>query len=592
MENYIVSARKYRPSTFASVVGQQALTATLKNAIASDRLAHAYLFCGSRGVGKTSCARIFAKTINCTNRTPDGEACNECPSCREFNQNRSFNIIELDAASNNGVDDIRSLTEQVMVPPSEGRYRVFIVDEVHMLSAAAFNAFLKTLEEPPAHAIFILATTEKHKIIPTILSRCQIFDFNRITVGDMVAHLAHVAHSEGMQAENAALSVIARKADGAMRDALSIFDQVAASSRGNITYRSTIENLNVLDHGYYSRLVDAFAAGDVPQALLIYKEVRDKGFGSQFFVNGLAQYLRDLMVASNPATRALLEADDRVRDEMAQVAQKCSVQFIYSALDLLNSTDLNYRQASNKQLLVELALIKLCQRNSPSSEKSAAIGGGGQLKALTPQNTQPETTPPAAQPAPSAPQSAQPKAAHTPPASPQPPLPRRPAAAATPPPPPAQPGTPRRVARTISLHPDSNTDKTPAAEAGTPASRRDNAYTADAVENFWRGYIQQNPSAHLVCASMSAAMPRHIEADRWLMTLNSTAQRDVMHEALPGVLSYMRDRLLNDNFSIELRVDDGEPSPEIWNRSELLSHMAEDSQNFRDFVKEFKLTLD
>ncbi|MDE6136870.1 MAG: DNA polymerase III subunit gamma/tau, partial [Muribaculaceae bacterium] len=251
MENYIVSARKYRPSTFASVVGQQALTETLKNAIATDRLAHAYLFCGSRGVGKTSCARIFAKTINCTCRTPDGEACNECPSCREFNDNRSFNIIELDAASNNGVDDIRALTEQVMVPPSEGRYRVFIIDEVHMLSSQAFNAFLKTLEEPPAHAIFILATTEKHKIIPTILSRCQIFDFNRITVGDMTAHLARVAASEGITTEAAALNVIARKADGAMRDALSIFDQVAASSRGNITYKSTIDNLNVLDHAYY-----------------------------------------------------------------------------------------------------------------------------------------------------------------------------------------------------------------------------------------------------------------------------------------------------------------------------------------------------
>ena len=322
MEQYIVSARKYRPSTFSSVVGQGALTVTLKNAIATDRLAHAYLFCGSRGVGKTSCARIFAKTINCSNRSADGEACNECDSCRQFNENRSLNIIELDAASHNGIDDMKALIEQVMVPPTIGKYRVFIIDEVHMLSASAFNAFLKTLEEPPSYVIFILATTEKHKIIPTILSRCQIYDFNRITVADMVAHLAHVASSEGIKAEPEALTVIARKADGAMRDALSIFDQVAASSRGDITYSSTIENLNILDSSYYGRLVDAFAAHDVPSALLIYKEVREKGFDSKFFINGLALYLRDLMVACDPSTIVLLETDDAERARLAEKSAK------------------------------------------------------------------------------------------------------------------------------------------------------------------------------------------------------------------------------------------------------------------------------
>ncbi len=274
MENYIVSARKYRPSTFASVVGQKALTATLRNSISKERLAHAYLFTGSRGVGKTSCARIFAKTINCEHRTPDGEACNECASCREFNEGRSLNIIELDAASNNGIDDMRNLIDQVQVPPVHARYRVFIIDEVHMLSSGAFNAFLKTLEEPPSYVIFILATTEKHKIIPTILSRCQIYDFNRITINDMVEHLAYVATQEGITAEPAALNVIARKADGAMRDALSIFDQVAASSMGNVTYKSTVENLNILDHEYYDRLVEAMLTGNVPQALLIYKDIR------------------------------------------------------------------------------------------------------------------------------------------------------------------------------------------------------------------------------------------------------------------------------------------------------------------------------
>lgn len=586
MENYIVSARKYRPSTFASVVGQKALTDTLKNAVATDRLAHAYLFCGPRGVGKTSCARIFAKTINCTARTADGEPCNQCPSCREFNENRSFNITELDAASNNSVDNIRDLIEQVMVPPGDGRYRVFIVDEVHMLSSQAFNAFLKTLEEPPAHAIFILATTEKHKIIPTILSRCQIFDFNRITVSDMVHHLASVAAREGITAETAALSVIARKADGALRDALSIFDQVAACSRGNITYQSTIENLNVLDHAYYSRLIDAFTGGDVASALLIYKEIRDKGFDSQFFVNGLAQYLRDLMVAADPKTRTLLEADDEVREQMAATAAKCSPQFYYTALDLLNSADLNYRQAGNKQLLVELTLIKLCQQFSPSSAKSAGNGGGGQLKALQPAAPQPAVPQPAAAPAHQAP------AIHTQPAAPRPAPAAMPPTPVPPPPPAAAPERPahRTAPRTLSLHGD---PAQAASAVSQPAKeRRTNPYTADAVENFWRSYIQQNPGARIVCAAMAAAIPTHIENHRWLMTLSSTAQRDVMKEALPQVLEYMRSRLSNDDFTLELHVDEGEISPEIWSRAELLSHMAEDSEDFRNFVKEFHLTLD
>lgn len=374
MSQYIVSARKYRPSTFASVVGQKALTNTLKNAIATDRLAHAYLFCGSRGVGKTSCARIFAKTINCAHRTADGEACNECPSCRSFNENRSLNVIELDAASHNGVDDMKTLIEQVMVPPTDGRYRVFIIDEVHMLSNAAFNAFLKTLEEPPAHAIFILATTEKQKIIPTILSRCQIYDFSRITIRDMVDHLSYVAKNEGITAEPQALGVIARHADGAMRDALSIFDQVAASSRGNITYVSTIDNLNVLDNSYFERLTDAMTNQDVPAALNIYAEVREKGFDSLFFINGVGQYLRDLMVARDPSTVKLLEATDEDRKAMAERAAKLPPEFYYRAMAIVNRTDLDYRTASNKQFLVELALIRLCQLLSPSTP---AMTSGG-----------------------------------------------------------------------------------------------------------------------------------------------------------------------------------------------------------------------
>ena len=381
-ENYIVSARKYRPSTFSSVVGQKALTATLRNAIATNHLAHAYLFCGSRGVGKTSCARIFAKTINCQNPTPQGDPCNECASCRAFNENRSLNIIELDAASNNSVDDIRSLVDQVQIPPTDGRYRVFIVDEVHMLSTQAFNAFLKTLEEPPAYVIFILATTEKHKIIPTILSRCQIYDFNRITIADMIDHLEYVAAQEGFTAERQALNVIARKADGAMRDALSIFDQVAASSRGNITYQSAIDNLNVLDSRYYSRLVEAFVAGNVPDALLIYKEVRDRGFDSLFFLNGLAGYLRDLMVAREPRTLGLLDTDDDERALMARQGAMLPPEFYYAAMSLCNEADMAYRTASSKTFLIELLLIRLCQQSGPSPISDGA-GEGRKLRPVS-----------------------------------------------------------------------------------------------------------------------------------------------------------------------------------------------------------------
>ncbi|MDE5749987.1 MAG: DNA polymerase III subunit gamma/tau, partial [Duncaniella sp.] len=422
MEQYIVSARKYRPSTFASVVGQRALTSTLKNAVATGRLAHSYLFCGGRGVGKTSCARIFAKTINCEHQTPDGEACNECDSCRQFNEGRSLNIIELDAASNNSVDDIRALVEQVQTPPSTGRYRVFIVDEVHMLSSAAFNAFLKTLEEPPSYVVFILATTEKHKIIPTILSRCQIYDFNRITVADMVDHLAYVAESEGITAERAALSVIARKADGAMRDALSIFDQVAASSRGSITYQSTIDNLNILDSEYYGRLLDCFLGGRVLETWLIYKEIRDRGFDSHFLLTGLTDYLRDLMVALSPATVVLLEADEDVRKAMMETAAKCSPEFLYKALNLLNEADINWRTASNKQFLLELTLAKICQLSGPSPSEGDA--GEGQLKPIPRDNAaagssaaqnQPKTEPrPATQaPAPAPRPQAAPQTAQT-----------------------------------------------------------------------------------------------------------------------------------------------------------------------------------
>lgn len=381
-QDYIVSARKYRPMSFDTVVGQESLATTLKTAITSHRLAHAYLFCGPRGVGKTTCARIFAKSINCEHLDANGNPCNECESCKAFNEQRSFNIYELDAASNNGVDDIRSLIEQLRTPPQLGRYKVYIIDEVHMLSTGAFNAFLKSLEEPPSYAVFILATTEKHKILPTVLSRCQIYDFQRISIPDIVVQLKKVCQNEGITAEPEALSLIAQKADGGMRDALSIFDQVAASSANNITYKHTAENLNVLDFEYYFSLTQMLLEGNVTDALLTYQDIRGRGFDSQYFINGLAQHFRDLLVARNEKTIKLLEAADEIRVRYQQQATNIQPQFLYRALDLCNTCDMNYRTASNKQLLIELTLIKIAQLQAPTPPNPD--GTGTPLKKVTP----------------------------------------------------------------------------------------------------------------------------------------------------------------------------------------------------------------
>lgn len=382
MENYIVSARKYRPTTFDSVVGQRALTTTLKNAIASGKLAHAYLFCGPRGVGKTTCARIFAKTINCLNPTSEGEACNQCESCQAFNEQRSYNIHELDAASNNSVDDIRTLIDQVRIPPQIGKYKVYIIDEVHMLSQAAFNAFLKTLEEPPHHAIFILATTEKHKILPTILSRCQIYDFNRIGVNDTVAHLQYVAQKENIQAEPEALNVIAQKADGGMRDALSIFDQVTSFTDGHITYQGVIENLNVLDYEYYFKLTDNFLTNKISDCMLLLNEILQKGFDGHHFITGLASHFRDLLVSKDEATLPLLEVGESIRRRYQEQAQKCDVKFLYRAMKIVNDCDLNYRTSKNKRLLVELTLIQCGQLTLPDADD--LVGGRSPKRILKP----------------------------------------------------------------------------------------------------------------------------------------------------------------------------------------------------------------
>ncbi len=371
MGEYIVSARKYRPTSFDTVVGQQALTTTLKNAVTSGKLAHAYLFCGPRGVGKTTCARIFAKAINCLSPTADGEACGQCESCQAFNEQRSFNIFELDAASNNSVEHIKTLMEQTRIPPQVGKYKVFIIDEVHMLSTAAFNAFLKTLEEPPQHVIFILATTEKHKILPTILSRCQIYDFERMTVRNTIEHLKSVADKEGISYEDEALAVIAEKADGGMRDALSIFDQAVSFCQGNITYQKVIEDLNVLDAENYFKIVDLACANKVPDIMVLLNSIINKGFDGGLLVQGLAKHVRNVLMAKDPQTLPLLEVSDQQRQRYQQQAAKCETRMLYEALRLMNQCDINYRQSSNKRLLVELTLIEIAQITQPDEGPSA-----------------------------------------------------------------------------------------------------------------------------------------------------------------------------------------------------------------------------
>ena len=382
MKEYIVSARKYRPMSFDTVVGQEALTTTLKNAVKSGKLAHAYLFCGPRGVGKTTCARIFAKAINCQHPTDDGEACNECESCKAFNEGRSYNIFELDAASNNSVENIKTLMEQTRIPPQVGRYKVFIIDEVHMLSTAAFNAFLKTLEEPPAHVVFILATTEKHKILPTIISRCQIYDFERMTVANIIKQLKMVAEKEGIAYEEEALNVIAEKADGGMRDALSVFDQAASFCQGDITYQKVIEDLNVLDADNYFNIIDLSLGNKVADVMVLLNGIINQGFDGGHLINGLAVHVRNLLMAKDEQTLPLLQTSRRQTERYKEQAKKCPTNFLYKALKIMNDCDINYRQSGNKRLLVELTLIEIAQITQPDDDGTASGRGPKRLKSL------------------------------------------------------------------------------------------------------------------------------------------------------------------------------------------------------------------
>ena len=602
MENYIVSARKYRPATFESVVGQHALTTTLKNAIATGKLAHAYLFCGPRGVGKTTCARIFAKTINCLHPTADGEACNECESCVAFNEQRSYNIHELDAASNNSVDDIRQLVEQVRIPPQIGKYKVYIIDEVHMLSTSAFNAFLKTLEEPPHHAIFILATTEKHKILPTILSRCQIYDFQRIGVEDIVAHLAYVASKEGITAEPEALNVIALKADGGMRDALSIFDQVVSFTGGHITYRQVIENLNVLDYEYYFRLTDQLLGNKVSDALLLFNDVLNKGFDGNHFITGLAAHFRDLLVSRDPVTLPLLEVGASIRERYGEQAKRCPLTFIYRALKLCNDCDLNYRASRNKRLLVELTLIRLAQLTTEEEEVPGGRKPQSDLNPIAPA-TQPAAPRPVTQPAP-APQPA-----------PQPaPAPARQATH-------AQPATGQAAVahvasvlnaqRTeekkipvvskgglgISIRHRQTEEKTATATQPTadiqvpePMPEEDYMFNERDVNYYWQEYAGRLPQEQVAIAKRMQNIHLTMLSDTTFEAVvdNSIVAKEFT-DLTPVIQNYLRTRLKNRKATLSVRVSAPTEKVRAYGRNEQFQMMAEKNRALLELKDEFGL---
>ena len=600
-EQYIVSARKYRPATFRSVVGQQNLTATLKGAISSGRLAHAYLFCGPRGVGKTSCARIFARTINCLSPTPDGEACGECESCKAIDRGNSYNLMELDAASNNSVSDIRTINEQVNIPPQVGKYRVIIIDEVHMLSSAAFNAFLKTLEEPPSYVIFILATTEKHKVIPTILSRCQIYDFKRITINDMVDHLAYVAEQEGIAADPRALGVIARKADGAMRDALSIFDQVATSSGGNLTYESAVENLNVLDYDYFFRLIDSFARGDAGESLIIYKEIRDHGFDSLFFVNSLAQHVRDLMVAADPRTLPLLETSEDIGAKLCEQARSLPLQWYYAAMRLLNDCDLNYRTSSNKQLLVELTLIRLCQLLAPAQPPFDAPDRPVALRnpSEPPRATAPATThTKLSDKVTDAPEvSSEPVGAYassTAGAASTPTFSAPAAATATHAPRPAthapvSPAPP--VSRRSGARPHSfQINGTAGTKAASIERMRENFSDADFMR-AWHDYMDSAPDQVILVSAMRNAQPVRRDNLEFDVMVDHPAQQQAFELAMPKLIQFLRERLSNDFLSVKAIINPEKEVVKFLPPQEFLKKAVATNPDLGRFLKELDIEL-
>lgn len=603
MENYIVSARKYRPSTFNSVVGQKSLTTTLKNAILTQKLAHAYLFCGPRGVGKTTCARIFAKTINCMHLTPEGEACNECESCRAFNEQRSYNIHELDAASNNSVEDIRSLIEQVRIPPQIGNYKVYIIDEVHMLSQAAFNAFLKTLEEPPHHAIFILATTEKHKILPTILSRCQIYDFNRISVHDTVEHLLYVAQQEHIHVEPEALNIIAQKADGGMRDALSIFDQIVSFTQGNVTYQSVIANLNVLDYEYFFQMTDLLLGNKVPDAMLLFNDILNKGFDGSHFITGLGAHFRDLLVSRDSSTLPLLEVGDNIRQRYQEQAMRCEPKFLYRAMKLCNDCDLNYRASKNKRLLVEITLIQLAQLTT--DEDVPGCGQGPTRTTLKPtfnQKTVTQQQQGASAPASSvqsAPQQYQ-QAATTDtsssaavPASegklkePEIAMPETSSAQKIPTVNKSSMGFSIKNPRP-TMSESSHAQTTVHQASGTD---EDQAFSEQDLRRYWLEFAQRLPKEEAANAGRMKTMSPHLLDDNttFEIVVDNEIVKKYMEDIMPKVRSYLCAQLHNSKVSMTVRVSNPQEVVKAYNRVEQYQMMNQKNPQLQHLREEFGL---
>lgn len=610
MADYIVSARKYRPSTFNTVVGQKALVQTLKNAIAGNKLAHAYLFCGPRGVGKTTCARIFAKTINCEHRTPDGEACNECESCQSFNEQRSYNVYELDAASNNSVDNIRELIDQVQIPPQIGKYKVFIIDEVHMLSTQAFNAFLKTLEEPPKHAIFVMCTTEKQKILPTILSRCQTYDFQRISLQDIVDQLSYIASQENIQAEPQALQVIARKADGGMRDALSVFDQIASFTGGQITYQSTIDNLNILDYELFFRITNAALQNNMPAALMMLDEVVRRGFDPQYFIGGWAAHLRDLMVAQDPATLQLIEAGPEVAQRYKEQAAQCSPAFLYNAVLVANDCDFNYRNSRNKRLSVEIAIMRICQLTNPipvgpqpqrapiQSPTVQAAQPVAQTPVATPvaqpmqQPTQPRPLQP--QPAQYAPQSAQyaPQSAQRPPV--QQPAPQSQPVYNT------QPTMTRGASvslpgRTMSIHAAQSQPSSPAVQTPTAATQQveqNEPVDEPALRRAWKQYTESITEEKLLLAALQNSDVALEEGTKARVLVGSDEHMQRINEHKAELINYLREKVRNSRLDIHFSVVESEDGNSAFTPRERMAEMRNVSPELIDhLVEEFGLEL-
>ena len=588
---YIVSARKYRPMTFDTVVGQSALTTTLKNAVKSEKLAHAYLFCGPRGVGKTTCARIFAKAINCQNPTADGEACNECESCQSFNEQRSLNIFELDAASNNSVEHIKTLMEQTRIPPQLGRYKVFIIDEVHMLSTAAFNAFLKTLEEPPAHVIFILATTEKHKILPTILSRCQIYDFERMTIRNTVDHLKHVADQEGITYEEQALAVIAEKADGGMRDALSIFDQAASFCQGNITYEKVIEDLNVLDAENYFQIIDLAVANKVSDIMVLLNNVINKGFDGGLLIQGLAKHVRNVLMAKDPQTLPLLEVSDQQRQRYQEQAKRCETRFLYQALKLMNQCDINYRQSSNKRLLVELTLIEIAQITQPDDDASAGRRPR-RLKTLfknlirqsQPQNATPQVV--AAKPVVSAKPNTTSKPTHAESPSSQP-----------------KPSAPAGPAMKIggigfswnNLRNQGKPSKMkiiPGSVSATVEQQTDAAFSQEDLELQWMAMCNRMPKElYGIATRMKNMNPVIIELPRIEVTVDNALIKQEMDDFRGRIVSTLKQSLQNASITLDIRVAEHQEQAKILSRREQFELMSKENPAIEKLRQAFDLEL-